>query len=434
MSFSARAIASTGLTNLVILAFNFASGVLQARMLGPAGRGELLDILVYPTLVAGLALGLTEQALVVTASRDPAKESNLVANALRASLLIIVVAIIAVVAATIGRHLNHVEAPLLVFVSIWSALTVLSRNLAALLWGRQEWTRYNLVRVSFYPIFVLGLVIAWLSGNKHVQTILWVHIAALLAYVCILLAFSPREYRHGRGSWTEVATLSRRGVGYLVSTGAWTLMFLADQVAAAELLDDVDKGNYAVAVRFVSVVVAAASAIGVVSLVDGSSAGERREASFYSRYRFLTMALLLLVLALTPLAWLGVPIIFGNAFEPARTPMLALMPGAYFFACSLVLERRFEGEGKTHFATAVRLFALGTFVASILIVQQTTPSILRLAMAFSAAQLVRYAASLGFEVVSSRCSLAALLLPRPREFYNGARRLLRTTVEAERAA
>src|SRR5258708_16565435 len=56
-------------TNLAIQAMTFATSVLTARILGPVGRGELALVLLYPQLVAGIALMVVDRAVSVLRCR-----------------------------------------------------------------------------------------------------------------------------------------------------------------------------------------------------------------------------------------------------------------------------------------------------------------------------------------------------------------------------
>ncbi|MEZ4441045.1 MAG: hypothetical protein R3B72_18245 [Polyangiaceae bacterium] len=411
MAFSFRAVASTGLTNIAIVALTVFNGALQARLLGPEGRGQLMSAMVYPTLVVGIGVGLTEPTLVRAASRRGDALGNVKGLIAVATGLMGVVLPLATTGVLWGldrfglRTASQYE---YIYALAWGPLAVMGRHFVTIEWGQEQWTAYNLLRALMYPCMTAGLVGLWWYEVRHVTGVLWVHVGThvVLAVVVLHRFFRPpRPHLEA----LEIAPFFREGRSYLLAGLTATLLLLADQLAATMWLQDAERGNYAVALRVAGMISIASASVGTVAFVDGSTEKLKRDEAFYLRHRVLVLVLFVGVLGLLPVSWVGIPLVFGEEFAPAREATFMLLPGALLQALSLILEKRVEGEGRPRLATTARLLAILVLGLTLAIISR---SLTGLALAFSIAQGVRYFWLLLTELRSTDASLSLLLLPR----------------------
>src|SRR5712691_9333225 len=81
------ALSSTLATNMALAALGVVTGVLSARLLHPAGEGELAAIQTWPFLLGTLAMLGLDSALIYFISRDPDRGRQLTSAAAFIGLL-----------------------------------------------------------------------------------------------------------------------------------------------------------------------------------------------------------------------------------------------------------------------------------------------------------------------------------------------------------
>src|SRR6266851_3508043 len=73
--------------NVLLAILALVTGVLAARLLGPQGRGELVAIQTWPTLIGTLALLGTGESLVYYTAQEPELAGSCLSSAITLSLL-----------------------------------------------------------------------------------------------------------------------------------------------------------------------------------------------------------------------------------------------------------------------------------------------------------------------------------------------------------
>src|ERR1019366_10537717 len=71
-----RANIGTFFTSLAIQGCGLITGVVTARLLGPAGRGELATVILWPTIMSNLGLMGCNWALAREVAKDPHREAD----------------------------------------------------------------------------------------------------------------------------------------------------------------------------------------------------------------------------------------------------------------------------------------------------------------------------------------------------------------------
>ena len=81
-----RANIGTFFTSLAIQGCGVITGVVTARLLGPAGRGELATIMLWPMIMSNLGLMGCNWALAREVAKDPDREADGVCGAVAVGL------------------------------------------------------------------------------------------------------------------------------------------------------------------------------------------------------------------------------------------------------------------------------------------------------------------------------------------------------------
>src|SRR5208283_4192014 len=83
-----RAFFQTFAGSLLIQSIGAATGILAARLLGPAGRGDLATIMYYPTVLSLLGSVGIQQAIAFEVSKRPQEEATILRAGLWIALLL----------------------------------------------------------------------------------------------------------------------------------------------------------------------------------------------------------------------------------------------------------------------------------------------------------------------------------------------------------
>jgi O-antigen/teichoic acid export membrane protein len=310
----------TFVANVAVTGTQALTGILLARLLGPAGRGQLAAIQAFPTAVAAIAMLGVQDALVYLGARSKERIGD---YALSATVLILLVSIpITAVAAWIVPRLVGSE-PVLVLATrlylgctLFFALTTLSIMAARAAHDISLWNRLRLLP----NVVWLGVVlVAWLTGRLGPVSIALGYLG--LALVAAALAVLPaRRYLAGGRVRTALwRPLLRYGLPVFLGTAPRVMSLRLDQVLVAALLSARDLGHYAVAVAWSGLTLLVGAAASSVAFSKVAGMADRHEQATFirrmlGRLSILTALAAIVLAAITPFA---IPRIFGTAFAPA---------------------------------------------------------------------------------------------------------------------
>jgi O-antigen/teichoic acid export membrane protein len=181
-------------TNLAIQAITFATSVLSARILGPIGRGELALVLLYPQLVAGIALLGVDRAIAILGGRG--ELARPMTTVVKLALLLSIPAMAAGYATVSWRvadaHLVGLATMYLAYAPAMYFFTLV----VFLFNGSGDFVRFNRVRLGFY-VANLALVLA-IWAVAPTRALDWVVLANLAsAYAALAMAvWMLRGFKH----------------------------------------------------------------------------------------------------------------------------------------------------------------------------------------------------------------------------------------------
>ena len=336
----ARSVARTAGFNLAATVAAGLGGVLLARAVGPAVRGEYAAI----TAWFGIALmvgGMGQPAaLCFYVSRDPPRARQYVATS-RAMMLATGSAALAagvLLAPLLSRGNAQVAdgyriafgASIVAFVGASYTFSLQARDLR----------RWNLVRVSQPVLAVAAMAVLWPLHLLTLRNALLVLAATMLlqlawAYTCCRrTGLAP-----GRLARPLARPLATYGAAQIAALTPAALNGYLDQLVLSQTVPSADLGRYAIAVSLTSVPIPLVAAIGNVAFPR--LAARRAVTAATRRMQLLATAGSAGLAAgmLVPLAliayWL-VPLVFGRAYAGAVPLLWILTPGAIFLACGQV--------------------------------------------------------------------------------------------------
>ena len=360
------------IADITILLSNVVSSLIGARALGPAGRGDLLVIVLWPPVVAMLAgLGLPT-AYRYWMAREPERVSFLFSNAVLYTLAVGVVSV--VLADLIVPHLVGQRSP-----QVMMLLRVYQVNIPAALFldlmrGLLEGTRRfgwaGAARMIFFGVQAIGFAGLWSVGHLTVATAMITMITAQTTSMLLALIAVWRQLRPSwQPSWIEFKNSMHYALrDYPGGVADFTTLRL-DQLVLAAMASNVAIGLYVVAVRLSEMTTLAADAIADALMPEvAASKAENRAELLWARS--LRLAIYMHLVLLPPL-WLAAPlllkILFGERFVPATGAFRWLSLAAGVWSLGSIVISGLRGFGYPGLSTVAKFSAAAVTTVGLLV-------------------------------------------------------------------
>jgi O-antigen/teichoic acid export membrane protein len=345
-----RAVARTAGFNFASTAAAGLGGVLVARAVGPAVRGEYSAITAWFGVAVLIGNVGQPAALCFYVARDPLRARQYVATSRSMMLVTGTVAMAAgmVLSPALGRGSAAVAAgyriafgsSIVAFVAASYTFSLQARDLP----------RWNVVRVSQPVLSLLALGVLWGLRLLTLRNALLVLPATMLvqlgwAYRCCRRAgLAP-----GAPQASLVRPLAGYGAAQIAALTPAVLNAQLDQLVLSQTVPPADLGRYALAVSFTLLPTSLVAAIGFVAFPWLAARSEPTETVRRVQLAAILASAGVAVLTLVPLAaaasWL-VPLVFGAGYRGAVPLLWILAPGAVFLACGQVAGDLLRGRNR----------------------------------------------------------------------------------------
>lgn len=347
-------------TSMTVAALNAMQGVLLARLLGPAGRGEYGTAVFYTQTLTYIGLFGSVYVLARRAAQSRGQFGPLRNTALRYSLLtgLATAALVALVASLLLPAEKQFLLPLCVACAGLLPFEHLRLMLLAIDQGSARFARFNLGQFVNAATLPGLLVLAWLcSGGLSLTWIVGLTIVAPLAGVS--LGAAARQPRLG---WSpaapSAAVLVREGRPYWLAVIAGDLFNRLDMFLVLWLATLSVQGNYAAAVPAAGLLCIAPNALALFAFNAGAKAGrniplQRMLMLGAAIIAFQAASALALAWGLQPLMLL----VYGNRFEAAVPLALALLPAHALYGCTQIAEGYLRGRNRNGMLVGSRVLA-----------------------------------------------------------------------------
>jgi len=344
------AIARTACFNAASAAAAALSGVIVARTVGPAVRGQYAAVTSWfgVLLLAG-ELGQSAAVCYYVAS-DPPRARGYVATSRAMMTVTGTCALLAgLVVAPALAHGNPQLTSAYRVVFGGSVIAFIGTGYTFSLQATST-RRWNLVRIS-QPALALAMVVA---ARLLGQLTLGTAIGAMLASMAFQLGYAYYLCRQcglapGRVEVSLVSPLVKCGLAQLGAITPSALNSFLDQLVLSQLVPAADLGRYAIAVSVTTVPIPLVSAIGNVAFPRLAA----RRGNIGSGIRLALAAVAIaagvasaILLPLAASAYWLIPAVFGPAYRGAVPLLWVLAPGGVFLACGQVVGDLLRGLGR----------------------------------------------------------------------------------------
>lgn len=244
-----RAVVQSILLRIVILALQAGTGILTARVLGPAGRGELAAMILWPLLVASITTLGVPSSLIYYLRQRPQERRELIGSGF--VMAVVLGSLAAVVASLILPWWLRQYSPFVIHAAQWFLITVpiCSVTLAgrAVLEASDQFSASNLIQ-TLTPFATLMALLAFLGTHRLTPfTAALSYIAASIPTFWYMMA---RVRRIGVAGLRWCSSIVRLILSYgLRSYGVdllGTLALYVDQALVVSLLSASAMGSYVV--------------------------------------------------------------------------------------------------------------------------------------------------------------------------------------------
>jgi O-antigen/teichoic acid export membrane protein len=316
------------------------AGIIVARALGPAGRGEYAAITSWFGISCMVGQMGLPAALCFYVAKDPKRARDYVATSRNMMLTTGTLALTAglLLAPVLSRGNPYVAdgyriafgTSIVTYVGIAYTYSLQPGHLMS----------WNVVR-AIQPILSLVIFgILWFLRLLTLNEALII-IGATLALQLVWGYWYCRQHAlaPGHGRISSVRPLAVYGIAQIAALTPATLNAQLDQLVLSQTVASADLGRYAVAVSLTSLPIPIVAAIGNVAFPRLAAQRGVTDATHRMQHHAIIASAGIATAMLVPLAlvayWL-IPFLFGTAYRGAVPLLWILTPGAIFLACGQV--------------------------------------------------------------------------------------------------
>ncbi len=366
-----KAIGQTVIARILIQGLNAGTGILTARLLLPAGRGQLAAITLWSSFLAGITTFGLPSALIYYMRNRPKQTGDLLVNGLVMSTLLSTVA--ALVGVLWMPHWLH-QYPLWAIRSAqWFLIVTPLCSTAFVIRGALEASgafKTSNVAQLLNPGVTLAILLGFLAVHRfNTFTASLAYILAALP-VFGLLAWQARHLFAG-APWLSVAS-SRLLLSYGIRSYGidllGTLALQVDQVLVVSFLTPADLGLYVVVLslsRMLNVF-----QLSVVMVLFPKAAGRTQADAVAMTGRAARMSLLLTGMCAVGVAVIGpllLRIFYGRAYARSALSLRILLAEVTISGCVFVLAQAFMALGRPGTVTLLQAVGLALSVPLMLV-------------------------------------------------------------------
>lgn len=384
-------VARLSLVNVLVAAASFLTGPLQARALGPTGRGELAAIIV-PLALAPQILGLALGAYAARESASGRYRLNEIIGSVGFPLLVVGAIGMAGAAPAAGALAagNDTVQTYLTIGFLLLPVGLLGVLGAAVLAGLERWTLLMATKLIPVVILFVGVAGMYILGEMTVGRMAMLTLAAgglsAVPAAVVMARAGPPVFRWSVTRASIVFGL-RSWPGFLAQLTNARL----DQLFMITLVTSRELGLYAVAVSLAGVSAFLSGALGPPLL----SRVARGETAIVARGLRVTLSVMTVAnLAMGAITPFVLPLLFGEDFGAAVGPTLVLLAAGVPLAGISVLSAALMADGAPGAPSVGEILALAVTIPGLVLLLPAIGG-----MGAAAVSLVAYTTSFIYQLV-----------------------------------
>jgi O-antigen/teichoic acid export membrane protein len=322
-----------------ILVTNLVTGIIVARALGPAGRGEIAAILLVAQLCVWFFSGGATEAVAYRLARKPEDGPKLLGTWLAIGIPLAILAIV----------IGELALPILFSAQSEEAIDlgriylaiVLVMMLQAVQWGMllgdHDFTFYNATRLLQPGLVAVGYVACLALGAFTVEAALVVNGVAV--GVAFILAGLRLLRRQGLGRPDRAVARETLSFGLKAHMGSVAGLVNArlDLLIVPAFLGAASVGLYSVATNVTSIIITLTATIATIVMPVAARRESQSPRTVIRTFQIVMLIGVAIALPLAAIAEFALGIVYGADFESAATALRILLPGIVLDAAAMVL-------------------------------------------------------------------------------------------------
>lgn len=370
------------------------TGPFLARLLGPAGRGDLAALMLWPVVLVQLGgLGIPA-ALTYFISRGTGRDETMrraLRFAVSQAIALIGLQLLVILLVFDDRGPEVRDAALLTIAAVPGLL--MHQYGLAVLQARFDLRPFNVFRVLPTAFFMVAVLILFVASAGLVAVALsWVAATTAIGVATFVLAFVRRaSVPDGVERPPSSRALLSFGLRGILSANSATDIVRPEQLALVLFLPSRALGLYVVALSITNLPYFVAKAVGLVAFPAVAREGEPTAARRIAwRYLWVIAAVAGVIVALLLLtASILIPLFFGEEFRESVELSYVLLTGAFFTAVRRVGAECMRGRGQPGAGTTAEIIAVAWLLVALAALLPTI-GVLGAAIGLASSQLVSF--------------------------------------------
>lgn len=335
-------------TRLLVLVVTFATTVVVARVLGPAGRGLFAVAATLGAVGAQFGNFGLHASNIYYVAKDRALLPDLMGNTLAVVLVACLLSAVCGIGFFYWPQLSPVHGTLLLLALIFVPASLAYLLTQGLLLGVNEVRVYNHIELGGKFVALALICVLVLAHKSSVES----YFAITLLAVALSFLFALSRLRRVSALPPRLSfTVFRQSIG--IGLKAYTIAFFGflllriDLLMVKYLLGATEAGYYSISQVLAENTMMFPVVVGLLLFPRLSALRERQEKLQLTNKAALVTAALMLP-AVVIAAWTATPLIstaFGKAFLPAVRPFAWLMPGTFFLGIETVMVQILNSDG-----------------------------------------------------------------------------------------
>lgn len=364
-----RAYAQTMAATVAVRCFGAVSGVLAARLLGPAGRGELAVIVFMPMMLISWGEFEFSRSVVIESSKSREPSPVLVATsfwvaALLGSLEMVLLAM--ALSFFLPADKLHLLASARWF-GLYLPATYLTVSLVGIDQGRGRFGSFSLFQIMPGLIYLVAIVCVILPAHRSTpEAFAAAILAGVISATVLRIALDWPRILGARPSWPMASRLLRRGFSFYIPALAGLALLRADMVLLVRLAPAAAIGAYAVAQAI------AMGQVGIVNpfvqvgfaAVAGEADHDRALETLARHFRLAQGALAGMAILTIALASWVIRVLVGPKFLVATTATYFLIGASGFWGLGQTLEQGLRAASHPRLGIVSNLLGLAVLLAA----------------------------------------------------------------------
>lgn len=359
-----RAWFGTFTTNLLLLVIGVSTGVIAARVLGPAGRGELAECVLWATLFANLGNLGVPLATTVEVSKHGEQE-GLVPSIVMLSAFLGLGAFCILFCLIHFWEISEADMWIYVFLIAYIPIQITQWSLAHIEQGRQRFAVFNFLRLIPQALYLCSIMLMYgIYGNLDTVVFLYCMLFGV-TFTIFVRFFLLRESLFQFPKVSLARAMLTSGLQMHAAVVVRVIQTNADRIMIIVFLSQTMLGVYAVALTVAGAGLnklgnaTTAVLLPKITETEDDAVKAQMIATAASANLFVAGVLNLLLAVISP--WL-IPVLFGTQFQDAISITMLLCCSQIFASQIENLTFGLRGYGDWKSGPRARLIALAVFL------------------------------------------------------------------------